>query len=62
MHSWYSAHHQPFQTYDYPIFTAEVASTFNECLLTEHLLKTTDDPKFRAYILCREIDDMRGVR
>lgn len=61
MHSWYSAHHQPFQTYDYPIFTAEVASTFNECLLTEHLLKTTDDPKFRAYILCREIDDMRST-
>jgi len=61
MHSWYSARHQPFQTYDYPIFTAEVASTFNECLLTEHLLKTTDDPRFRAYILCREIDDIRST-
>lgn len=61
MHSWYSARHQPFQTYDYPIFTAEVASAFNECLLTDHLLKTTDDPKFRAYILCREIDDLRST-
>ena len=61
MHSWYSARHQPFQTYNYPIFTAEVASTFNECLLTDHLLKTTDDPKFRAYILCREIDDLRST-
>jgi oligoendopeptidase F len=61
MHSWYCARHQPFQTYDYPIFLAEVASTFNECLLTEHLLKTTDDPKFRAYILCREIDDIRST-
>ncbi|MEQ1860020.1 MAG: oligoendopeptidase F [Chthoniobacteraceae bacterium] len=61
MHSWHSARHQPFQTYDYPIFTAEVASTFNECLLTDHLLKTTDDPKFRAYIISREIDDIRGT-
>jgi oligoendopeptidase F len=61
MHSWYSARHQPFQTYNYPIFTAEVASTFNECLLTDHLLKTTDDPRFRSYILCREIDDLRST-
>ncbi|HET6407266.1 MAG TPA: oligoendopeptidase F [Chthoniobacteraceae bacterium] len=61
MHSWYCSRNQPFQTYDYPIFLAEVASTFNECLLTDHLLKTTDDPKFRAYILCREIDDLRST-
>jgi oligoendopeptidase F len=61
MHSWYCSRNQPFQTYDYPIFLAEVASTFNECLLTDYLLKTTDDPKFRAYILCREIDDMRST-
>jgi oligoendopeptidase F len=61
MHSWYCARHQPFQTYDYPIFLAEVASTFNECLLTDHLLKTTTDPRFRAYLLCREIDDLRGT-
>jgi oligoendopeptidase F len=61
MHSWYCSRNQPFQTYDYPIFLAEVASTFNECLLTDYLLKTTSDPKFRAYILCREIDDMRST-
>jgi oligoendopeptidase F len=61
MHSWYSSRNQPFQTYDYTIFLAEVASTFNECLLTDHLLKTTNDRKFRAYILCREIDDMRST-
>jgi len=61
MHSWFCARSQPFQTYDYPIFLAEVASMFNECLLTEHLLAHTDDPRFRAYILCREIDDMRAT-
>jgi oligoendopeptidase F len=61
MHSWYCAKNQPFQTYDYPIFLAEVASTFNECLLTDYLLKNTEDPQFRAYILCREIDDIRST-
>ena len=40
---------QPFQTYDYPIFLAEVASTFNEELLTHHLLEQTEDQPMRAY-------------
>ena len=34
MHSYYSAKHQPFQYYNYTIFVAEVASTFNEQLLS----------------------------
>ncbi len=37
MHSWYSQRHQLFQDYSYPIFLAEVASTFNEELLTHYL-------------------------
>jgi oligoendopeptidase F len=41
MHTWYAQKTQPFQTYDYPIFLAEVASTFNEELLTHHLLEQT---------------------
>ena len=61
MHTWYAVHAQPFQTYDYPIFLAEVASTFNECLLTHHLLETTSDPKMRAYIISREIDTLRST-
>jgi len=61
MHSWLSQKSQPFQDYDYPIFLAEVASTFNEELLTHHLLRTTDDPKMRAYIINREVDDLRGT-
>ena len=52
---------QPFQTYDYPIFLAEVASTFNEELLTHHLLEHTDDQKMRAYLINRQIDDIRGT-
>jgi len=61
MHSWFSQSSQLFQDYEYPIFLAEVASTFNEELLTHHLLRTTDDPKMRAYIINREIDDLRGT-
>jgi oligoendopeptidase F len=61
MHSWFSQNSQRFQDYEYPIFLAEVASTFNEELLTEHLLKTTTDPKMRAYIINRQIDDLRGT-
>ena len=61
MHTWYSQHAQLFQNYHYPIFLAEVASTFNEILLTEHLLRTTDDVKTRAFILNRQIDDLRGT-
>jgi oligoendopeptidase F len=61
MHSWFAHKSQRFQDYDYPIFLAEVASTFNEELLTHFLLEETDDPKMRAYIINRQIDDIRGT-
>ena len=61
MHTWFSQRSQKFQDYDYPIFLAEVASTFNEELLTHHLLEQTRDPKMRAYIINRQIDDIRGT-
>jgi oligoendopeptidase F len=61
MHTWFSARSQPFQNYDYPIFLAEVASTFNEELLTHFLLQETNDPKMRAYIINRQLDDIRGT-
>src|SRR5881398_3108460 len=60
MHTWFSQHSQKYQDYEYPIFLAEVASTFNEELLTHHLLEKTSDPKMRAYIINRQIDDIRG--
>jgi oligoendopeptidase F len=61
MHTWYAQRTQTFQDYDYPIFLAEVASTFNEELLTHYLLEKTDDPQMRAYLLNRQIDDLRGT-
>jgi oligoendopeptidase F len=61
MHTWYAQATQPFQTYDYPIFLAEVASTFNEELLTHYLLEQTTDRQMRAYLLNRQIDDIRAT-
>jgi oligoendopeptidase F len=61
MHTWFSQKSQLFQDYNYPIFLAEVASTFNEELLTHFLLEQTKDPKMRAYIINRQIDDLRGT-
>ncbi|PYI56068.1 MAG: oligoendopeptidase F [Verrucomicrobia bacterium] len=61
MHTWFSQKSQSFQDYEYPIFLAEVASTFNEELLTHYFLEQTSDPKMRAYIINRQIDDLRGT-
>lgn len=61
MHSWYSSHHQPFQYYDYTIFVAEVASTFNEQLLTQHLLDNATDERERAYLINNELDSIRAT-
>jgi oligoendopeptidase F len=61
MHTWFAQRSQKFQDYDYPIFLAEVASTFNEELLTHYLLEQTRDPKMRAYIINRQVDDIRGT-
>jgi oligoendopeptidase F len=62
MHSHYSRTSQPYATHDYTIFVAEVASTLNEILLSHHLLEIYDhDPKMKAYILNREIDNIRAT-
>ncbi|TAL37627.1 MAG: oligoendopeptidase F [Spirochaetes bacterium] len=62
MHSYFSRKAQPYHYGDYTIFVAEVASTFNEVLLSNHLMKKyADNPRMRAYILNREIDDIRGT-
>ena len=62
MHSYFSVKHQPYVDYEYSIFVAEVASTFNEILLTRYLLnRYREDPKMTAYILNREIDNLRAT-
>jgi oligoendopeptidase F len=62
MHSYYANKHQPYVDHEYAIFVAEVASTFNENLLTRYLLALyKNDPAKTAYILNREIDNLRAT-
>jgi oligoendopeptidase F len=61
MHSFYSSKHQPFQYYNYVIFVAEVASTFNEQLLSRHLMAQAGTTEERAYLINRDIDAIRGT-
>jgi oligoendopeptidase F len=61
MHSYYSARNQPFQYYNYTIFVAEVASTFNEQLLAEHLIGNAESKAHRAAIINHEIDSIRAT-
>jgi oligoendopeptidase F len=62
MHSYCSNQAQPYVDHDYTIFVAEVASTFNEDLLSRYLLEYyKNDPKMRVYILNREIDNIRAT-
>lgn len=58
MHSWYSVHNNPFMCYDYTIFEAEVASTFNEELVFEYLLKNAESDDMKKYLLAMRADDI----
>lgn len=58
MHSWYSVHNNPFMSYDYTIFEAEVASTFNEELVFKFLLENAKSKEMKAYLLSMRADDI----
>jgi oligoendopeptidase F len=59
MQSYLSNTHQPFPTADYPIFTAEVASTFNEALLLDHMLRTLKDDDARLSLLGQYLEGIQ---
>ena len=61
MHSNLTCAAQPFSKSHYSIFVAEVASTLNEGLLLEYLLKRTTDEKQRLYLLSRAVDNAVGT-
>lgn len=61
MHSYFSNKNQPFINADYPIFLAEVASTANEALLMDHVLKQLDDPEVRLSILGNYLENARAT-
>lgn len=61
MQSYLSNKAQPYPTANYPIFTAEVASTFNEVLLNDHMLKSIKDDNIRLSILGGYVEGMKGT-
>lgn len=61
VHSYYTRKTQSYPYGDYSIFVAEVASTCNEALLNDHLLKTIDDDKKRLFLLNHFLEGFRGT-
>jgi len=61
MHSYFSNKNQPFISSNYPIFLAEVASTANEALLMDHVLKQIDDPQIKLSILGNYLENARAT-
>lgn len=61
MHSYYSKKAQAYPDYDYVLFVAEVASTFNEQLLHHHLMSRADSDEERAFLINRQIDAIRAT-
>lgn len=61
LHSYYTNMTQPYVYSEYKIFVAEVASTVNECLLMEHLLKNTSSKAEKAYLLNHYLEQFRGT-
>jgi oligoendopeptidase F len=61
MHSWYSNARQPYATSRYSIFVAEVASTFNEALLFDHILRNTSDAEGRLGLLGQHLEHFKST-
>ena len=61
LHSMYSTKAQPYATHDYTIFVAEVASTFNEKLLLDHMLKISTDKNERIALIEEAIGNIVGT-
>jgi oligoendopeptidase F len=61
MHSYFSNKTQPFPLADYTIFVAEVASTFNEVLLFDYMIKTIKDDDVKLSLLMKRLDGFKGT-
>ncbi|WP_255191231.1 oligoendopeptidase F [Natronobeatus ordinarius] len=61
LHSEFTKEEQPFVYSGYEIFVAEVASTVNEALLTNHLLETVEDPEFKMHVLNEFLERVRST-
>src|ERR1700681_176907 len=61
MHSFFSNRTQPYPLASYPIFVAEVASTFNESLLIDYVLNTIKDDDTRLALLGNYLENIKGT-
>jgi oligoendopeptidase F len=61
LHSWFTNKTQPFPLSHYPIFLAEIASTFNETLLVQYLVEQEKDDLVKLYILDQHLEGFRGT-
>lgn len=61
LHSMYSTKYQPYATNDYTIFVAEVASTFNERLLLDYMLKNTESREERIALIEEAVGNILGT-
>ncbi|HSW54662.1 MAG TPA: oligoendopeptidase F [Ignavibacteriaceae bacterium] len=61
MHSYYTGQNQPYPYANYSIFLAEVASTFNESLLLDHLLEIADSRKEKLFLLERYLNNLTAT-
>jgi oligoendopeptidase F len=61
MQSYFSNRSQPYPTAGYPTFVAEVASTFNESLLVDHMLRTMTDDAARLSLLGSYLENIKGT-
>lgn len=61
LHTWYSNQNQTYVNAGYRLFVAEVASTCNEALLIQDLLKKTEDKKRKAYLINYFLEQFKGT-
>jgi oligoendopeptidase F len=61
MQSYYSNMTEPYPLANYPIFVAEVASTFNESLLIDYMLANTKDDDMRLSLLGNYLENIKGT-
>lgn len=61
LHSYYSNRKQPYIYSQYTIFVAEVASTVNESLLIDYMMKKSHDPREKMFLINHYLEQFRGT-
>lgn len=61
MHSYFSNKYNPYSKANYPIFLAEIASTFNETMLIDYIIKNEKDDMFKLYLLDQRLENLRAT-